>query len=738
MADIIHFANALLLDFLDAAHAALRKTLQATFADQWLELGVFKHIGKEYLDRARKMLDSPMRVVDMGRTNEDLFGVEHLWSIVNGNATLFVTKLGNMRRAQVYFEEIAELRHNLSHRRRIHVIKRTELLRFTHNARLLLTAFEADDEARRFDSIAEQLALGGHPWGRELAGHLPPGHTIVDAFVGRPRELKELDGWLGSDAPQVVLWGYGGAGKSAIAFHFARQVQEGGLQPLEAVCWASAKRVELTATGEQSLQPDFTDTRSLSRGLLTTLYGTLDAHEDVGPERLLSELRDNKCLVVIDDFDTVMQNEEVARFLLYDIRSTQSRFLFTSRNRLPGIPTIEIRGFPIDELREFVQSRGRAMDVDIGDALAAIASVTGSFPLFVIDLLRYARMFGMKEALSAWQHRQGDAARSYALRRQLEQLGGASPDALIAVAVANRPLTLMEVANISGTTDEDVHHALTELESWRLIERVSDKQGSAPGFDMNMNTRRLVLKTYTSDEKTARYRTAFHAITGTTMPRAMRHAIDSTMSVAKFYVLRNDIEGAVRHVNAAMTGELKHSAELHGFLGWVCSQADDKRVDDARSAFRRAHELGAKKWDTYLHWAKLEELAADAANRSGHEKTECSAWKEAAQVAIWGVGRCGEVRILCQLASYNRTREGKVLTRMHQFAAAQGAFSEAAKWARRALAAPITRLGESDFGIEHRRPTRPRKSMRRCWTSSSETCAPRSRASRPSVSSSNR
>src|SRR5438067_13876075 len=101
-ADINDFANGVLLDFLDAFHESLKADLVESFGDRWLDEGVKRHLQADYFDRARKMLESPMRTIDMGKTDEELFGVEHLASVVLGNwKPLFVTKFEDRNRTQV-------------------------------------------------------------------------------------------------------------------------------------------------------------------------------------------------------------------------------------------------------------------------------------------------------------------------------------------------------------------------------------------------------------------------------------------------------------------------------------------------------------------------------------------------------------------------------------------------------------------------------------------------------------
>ena len=233
MADINSYANDLLLDFLDAAHAEIKARLEAEMGDDWLAQGVERHLAPGYFARTREMLNSPMRVVDMNKADEELYGVEHLSNIVTGNWKLFGDHFGDRKRTEVYLDEITELRHNVSHRRPHHLLRRGQLLRFTRNAQILLSALKSPI-AGQFESLADSLEQGGTPWGNQLGGILPPSTEIVHDFVGREQEIRKLATWLASDSPQIMIEGYGGSGKSALAYQFAQDVRDGAPASLQA------------------------------------------------------------------------------------------------------------------------------------------------------------------------------------------------------------------------------------------------------------------------------------------------------------------------------------------------------------------------------------------------------------------------------------------------------------------------------------------------------------------------
>ncbi len=689
--DINDYANGLLLEFLDAFHTQLKADLQELYGDEWFERGVQRHFTADYIDRTRQMLESPMRVVDLGKSDEEVYGVEHLSTIVLGNwKDIYKQRFRDRSRTEVWLREIAEIRHNVSHRRRRHFLRRSELARFAHSCAVLLRAIGSPG-AGRFEQGVESLTAGATPWGATLAGHVPPQDEIVDEFVGRDRQLRDLSGWLAGDFAQLLVWGYGGAGKSALAFEFARETKEAAPNEINAVAWVSAKRREYVEGEEHSLQADFVDKASLVQAVFDAIYEADMSADRPTHTELLEHLRDTPVLLIVDDFDTVIDDVEVVDFLMHDLRRTGSRVLYTSRQKVPGLRSIEVLGFEGQEFEALVRLRANEHGLEPEPCvkrLKGLHSVTGGFPLFVDDLLRYARLCGIEDALASWSQRKGDAAREYALRRQLEQLGDISKDVLTALSVSDRPLSTLEMSTVAGVTDDDADHAVRNLLDWRLVNRVASADESRPAFAMNSNTARLVQKTYGKEPRMDGFRSKYKALQSKKVPAARSAAISSAIGITRSLVIRGDVDSAVAVLRERMTGELADSADLFGALGWAHSRRPDDSIEDARAAFERAYELRNTKEDTYFHWASMELKHAESVLGRVPDRELLDEWRRCAHIAELGVKVCGATRALCQLAGYSHSREGKTLERVNEFMQAHGAYAEAADWLHRALAAP--------------------------------------------------
>ncbi len=710
MSAINEFANDLLLDFADAMHAEMARLLETQFGNDWLRVGVRKHFQEMHFSRVESMLQNPMRVVEMNRDGDEIHGLEHFWNIINGNWGLFGEHLKDRKRTEVFLGEIAELRHNLAHRRKRHVLLRRDLVRIVGNCRSILSALKSKD-AEKFAETADLLSSGGSPWGPALAGHLPPSDEIYSDFVGRPDELRDLSGWLESDSPQILVWGYGGAGKSALAYRFARDVRDGSNENLIAVCWVSAKRSEYIEGAVRERPADFGDLETLARAVLSALYGDDESQDVLEPSRLINELKEMPVLLVVDDFDTVLEDENLSSFLLHDLRNTPTRVIYTSRQRVPGMKNLEVPPFSDEELKDFISNRSSEYRADTERCLSrkdGIKSVTGGYPLFVDDLVHHAALVGVDSALTDWSQKKGDAAREYALRRQVEHLGPDCGDVLIALSVATRALIPSEISDIAGLTDSDSEAGLKALLQWRMVNQVAEDESPSPMYRMNSNTSRLVKQTFRDDNRSITYAAAYKALTGQRVPEAKKKAIGKVIYYTKELERKDGFAPALEHLTNNMKGELADSPDLYGVLGWLYSrQSLEEYEKQARDAFGRSHQLGSQKTDTYFHWAMMEKNIAEWMVTNAEEGAItnvaiASQWKECEKVAEMGIQRCGPSQLLCYWAGYAASRDAKAMERAQNFSYAEGAYTRSKEWFNKALTAPVSDVAHVTKGAIYR------------------------------------
>ncbi|MBD2073005.1 pentapeptide repeat-containing protein [Phormidium sp. FACHB-592] len=189
--------------------------------------------------------------------------------------------------------------------------------------------------------------------------HSPLPHTDwgeasdVSVFYGRSTELTTLERWVMTDRCRLIgLFGMGGIGKTSLSVRLATQIQD----EFEYVIWRSLRNAPpirsllndlLQLVANQAVQALLTDTETLDQQIL----------------RLLQSLRVHRCLLVLDNAETVMQagdreggyqpGYEGYGQLLRCVGETphQSCLLITSREKPKGFAPREGDSLPVRSLQ---------------------------------------------------------------------------------------------------------------------------------------------------------------------------------------------------------------------------------------------------------------------------------------------------------------------------------------------------------------------------------------------------
>jgi WD40 repeat protein len=172
----------------------------------------------------------------------------------------------------------------------------------------------------------------------------------VSTFHGREEELSILQQWVVDDRCRLItLTGMGGIGKTALSVKLAEQVQD----EFDYLIWRSLRN----APPVQELLADLLN--FLSRGRETQIDSTINRQIS----QLLEYLRTARCLLILDNAESILMGEERAGFyrtgyeeygqLLNCIADTrhQSCLVLTSREKPKGIAVREGKHFPVRSLR---------------------------------------------------------------------------------------------------------------------------------------------------------------------------------------------------------------------------------------------------------------------------------------------------------------------------------------------------------------------------------------------------
>jgi tetratricopeptide (TPR) repeat protein len=448
-------------------------------------------------------------------------------------------------------------------------------------------------------------------------------------FVGRGDELTQLRAWLRH--PHKNRWmlvGDGGKGKTAIAYEFAREVIEAAPQGLCAAFWLSAKRrkYEIDRTVDIPT-PDFTDLSDcLNRILLD--YGhhqALDESLDSRREQVLFLLQELPCLLVVDDLDSVdEENEDVVEFLTLDAPQTRSKVLLTSRRKFAGMGSTltPVLGLPEIVALSFVDLRWAhtgldAVALSYEHRIRIVETCEGS-PLYMGDLLRLCAVAVRKgqsnvdQVIDDWAAKDGETVRQYALQREMDMLTAPARRILEVLGMASRPMTLTELARVSGLTEHMVASAIEELRQLYLLSAPSLDEDT-PRFAVEGNLALLVRAEIQGGPREQQIKNAIAAVEGKDVSESEAIQVRDLARQARLLLNSNRVADAEQLLVTALmrTPENRH---LLAMLGMCYVAWQPRRNADARIQFSRAAELGYSDRGMYLAWSRIEGEIGDWRN----------------------------------------------------------------------------------------------------------------------------
>jgi len=556
---------------------------------------------------------------------------------------------------------------------------------------------QLDNACRNVEDVQAQLlrrAVGvddDEPERSSILSTLPPRESMYDKFVGRTPELEELWAWYADEeSRRWVLVGDGGKGKSAIAYQFALGVQRANPQATAAVLWVSAKRRRYEDSEVVPItRPDFNDLGSALDRLLGDFgdSANLDKTIDVKRHVVLGLLNDFPCLLVVDDIDSIEENnEEVVEFFTYEAPRTASKVLLTSRRMYPGMAksSTRVSGLTEDDARAYFKVTaarlGLAERMDLNSTFPKIFAATEGSPLYMEDLLRLCRSLKIAEAVDRWRQQKGDAARRYALQRECDLLSASARNCLEAACWAKAPLSVAQLESMLGIGEDEALSAVQELES-RFLVPTPEIVEDVPIYRAHRNLEVLVRKDLRTDPTKLWLRNAVENVLRVNVQDS--GVIDAARQV-NVRLQGGRLPEALEIAQRALEGK-PNSPDLLALRAEALSKQKPPRMVDARQDWERAYDLGLSRTDAFIHWANAERYAGD--------------WKRMFNAAEAGLGR---VRIrdpwLCQVSGYAASRCGQALVKGLDYETGQEWLEKAEARLREALS-QFKSLKASDYQI---------------------------------------
>ena len=449
---------------------------------------------------------------------------------------------------------------------------------------------------------------------------LPPDTQVVVDFVGRSEELSQLRSWLPN--PNKRIWflrGDGGLGKSSIAYEFTQEVAKRHGDQFHAVIWMSAKKRRFQdGTTVVIDRPDFKDKASAVEVILRAYgslidYFTAETREDLA----LALLKEFPAFIVADDIDSLEGEDAEAASFLHSVvpNQSKSKVLCTTRREVFGFGYVSrtVKGLDAADTTPYLVSRCQLLDLPQLPILREqenIRRVCDGSPLYMEDLLRFARITSVEESIKHWAERGGDAAREYAIKREFDLLDEDSRSLLMWLGAIPGGCRIKDLQDAVNWHLERFEKACAGLREMFLMPDVRSKDDEQ-WLHLSTNTRKLISDVFGSDRSFKRAAKILPRVQGKPETnRSELFCVKKQMEVVRKMQKEqvSTLEELIEICNDVDADNAAH-AEVFSTIGWLYKEHD--RTADAREAFDYSIKLSSTSRDGYYHLASLETIAAN-------------------------------------------------------------------------------------------------------------------------------
>jgi WD40 repeat protein len=319
--------------------------------------------------------------------------------------------------------------------------------------------------------------------------------VCVSVFYGRTAELALMKQWLLMEHCRILaLLGIGGIGKTSLAAKLVHEIQG----RFEYVIWRSLYNAPPLYELLANLIQFFSDAQVLEADLPNSVDGRIS--------RLIDYLREHRCLIILDNFETILQSGAIAGSyregyekygqLIKRVGQTihQSCLVLTSREKPKDVASLEGEALPIRslQLRGLSEEEGKRIFNSKGlvgedsKKKALIEDYCGNPLVLKIVATTIQDVFNGNISELFNQIIAGFGDIGALLEQQFERLSNVEREVMYWLAINREPITLSQLREdiVSPGTAHRLVEALESLVRRSLIDKATPIQveKSAPLF----------------------------------------------------------------------------------------------------------------------------------------------------------------------------------------------------------------------------------------------------------------
>jgi len=480
--------------------------------------------------------------------------------------------------------------------------------------------FEFLTSSRDFVEVIE-----GHPYKKMalLDHNLPDRNFICPNFVGRVEIIQKLWAWLSDEFQYAkVLAGEGGKGKTSIAYEFCQLIASAGAPLFEQIIWLTAKTKQFKAGVDDFIgtpETHYSDLESLLVSICQRT-GSVDSElEDVSINQLKRiarrNLQDISSFIVVDDVDSTELDEqkrimETAR----EIGNGNSKILLTTRANVSysSDAAIEVPGLAGDEYEEYIDELKSLMGFDdiSSKSVRKLAAASEGSPLFTESILRLCRVgYSIDKAISEWEGKKGEAVRSAALRREIEQLSPEARRVLLTISFIGS-CSLAELRHYTELEELLIEDSIEELGKLFLLQSASFIE-SEPRFKCSQSIANLTLSlkdlVVTNSERYLGYVKGRAQGLKANSSKSNQASVGEAIRQSAVLLKAQDFARSRATIKALLKNQqFKNNPDLLLALARVEAFDPHANINIVRGSFKDAHFYGQRKELLFDLWFQVE------------------------------------------------------------------------------------------------------------------------------------